>query len=217
LLGESEIVGGLQPGQRFLVSFPHTVTDLGITDITTQIESVNPSIESNAGNNTAHTRLGTLSPPTGLVAQADGQTGNLVVRWDTPDPKGGLLFDVFRADQAAGPFELVGTTAGLEFADPLTRPGPSYFYRVVARDEAGIASPPSEIVQERLDVQVRIRRADQGLLIAWPRRFTGFQLQEAPEVSGPWTPVTAASAAVGFEQQTSLPAVQGRRFYRVAD
>jgi hypothetical protein len=217
LLGESLIQGGLQPGQRVLVNLDHTVDNVGLQDITVEIDSVNPSTDLNPANNAAGRQLGLLPPPSTVLAEVESRSGNVVVRWDTPDLKGGLTFDVFRASQPGGPFELVGTTTGLDFSDPLARPGNLYFYQVVARDDVGTRSTPSASADTELTVRLRISRGGQDLLVAWPRRFDELQLEEAPTISGPWTPVTAATAAVGFERQVGLPAVQSSRFYRVTE
>ena len=66
--------------------------------------------------------------------------------------------------------------------------------------------------------RLRIELADTDVILAWPNPSTGFQLQEAVELSGAgtlWGLVSQSPTIVGSEKQVRLPATGFGRMFRL--
>ena len=63
---------------------------------------------------------------------------------------------------------------------------------------------------------LRLRLTAGGIVLAWPQPSDGFQLQASSSLTTPvWSNVLASPASVGAENQVTLPAEPGRRFFRL--
>lgn len=84
------------------------------------------------------------TPPPSLAAPSVRLTvGALAVDWDVAPTA--VRYEVLRATSPDGPFTLIATTSLRTVRDPDVEPGVTYHYRVVAFDEHGNASPPSDV------------------------------------------------------------------------
>ncbi len=52
-------------------------------------------------------------------------------------------------------------------------------------------------------------------VIAWPVSVTGFVLEEAPSVNGPWTPAQGLAAGTVTEHTLTVPSTTGMKVYRL--
>lgn len=52
-------------------------------------------------------------------------------------------------------------------------------------------------------------------VISWPVSVTGFALEEAPTVNGPWTPAQGLAAATATEQTVTINSTIGMKLYRL--
>ncbi len=108
------------------------------------------SIESDATKPVCVTPVDTFPPsaPTGLAALPS--PGRITLVWtavDAPDFAGYL---VLRRDTPTGTFEplIAAPMAETQYTDATTKEGASYTYEVVAVDQAGNRSAPSNQVQQ---------------------------------------------------------------------
>ncbi len=63
---------------------------------------------------------------------------------------------------------------------------------------------------------LRIERAAQGILLAWPHPSTGFELQQNVDLGkGQWSGPEAVPVQVGDEWQVTVSPASGNRFYRL--
>ncbi|MCW5558712.1 MAG: hypothetical protein KIT22_12905, partial [Verrucomicrobiae bacterium] len=59
------------------------------------------------------------------------------------------------------------------------------------------------------------RRAGNELILSWPASATGYLLEDAPTVNGPWTAVFATPVTDGGRLTLSVPTDQAARVYRL--
>jgi fibronectin type 3 domain-containing protein len=122
------------------------------------------------------TMLDTTIP---LPAQPDGlavdeiEKSRLVVTWNAVE--GARQYRIHRANSAEGPFELVGTTAGLSFEDTDVLTAVPYFYTVTALNAGGVSDAssvletPAIVVRqaEYLDRGSVAVRTEAGVFLSW--------------------------------------------------
>jgi hypothetical protein len=90
-----------------------------------------------------------LKPPSGVTATPVSGT-EARISWQAV--RGAVGYDVLRASAAAGPYSIVGNTAGLSYVDSTLTPGTAYWFVVRSRDatrvsanSAPAALPPSMV------------------------------------------------------------------------
>jgi len=54
-----------------------------------------------------------------------------------------------------------------------------------------------------------------GLSLSWPAAATGFALESATNLNGPWQPVGTTSVPVGDQLTVPVQATDAARFYRL--
>ncbi len=65
---------------------------------------------------------------------------------------------------------------------------------------------------------LRITLIGTNALVSWPNPSPGFTLEETPTLTGPiipWSNVSQTPTVVGSDQQVTVPAKTGNRFYRL--
>jgi hypothetical protein len=60
-----------------------------------------------------------------------------------------------------------------------------------------------------------ITRSGANIIASWPSPSTGFVLQSAPSVTGPWVTDGSTPATVGGNLQVTLPADSAKAFFRL--
>jgi hypothetical protein len=70
--------------------------------------------------------------------------------------------------------------------------------------------PPS------VSVGLQAKANNNSMLLSWTPSYSGFVLQSANTLSGPWQNVTAPVQAVGSQYQVTVPAAAGTQFYRLS-
>lgn len=68
--------------------------------------------------------------------------GRLTLRWEPPASNGAAEYRLYRAENVAGPYNLVATVAAplTQYEDPGLQNGKTYYYRLSARNLAGLES-----------------------------------------------------------------------------
>lgn len=101
--------------------------------------------------------------------------------------------------------------------------GHTYAFYSVARDGVGHREPPPATPDATTLVvgggapRLAARLSVQGIVIAWPKAVTGFQLEASPTV-GPgavWQPVSGTPSVAGAEQVVVVAPSAAARFYRL--
>jgi fibronectin type 3 domain-containing protein len=100
----------------------------------------------------ATTKPDTLAPstPTGLLAS--GSNSKITLRWGASTDTGGsglAGYEVWRATSSAGPFSLIGTASSATYTDSTLARKQTFYYYVIAYDNAGNRSGASNIVSAR--------------------------------------------------------------------
>ena len=89
-------------------------------------------------------RITKLEAPTDLQVRADPDAATISLNWGAP--QGAVIYNVFRTQNAAGAYSLVGSVQDPSYRDPELKPG-SYYYKISARDILGKESPSSAPVK----------------------------------------------------------------------
>jgi hypothetical protein len=154
--------------------------------------------------------------PLGLaVATIDSQT--LQISWNATANAG--LYKLERATSADGPWTQIYFNAANQFTDTVS-PATTYFYRVRG-DSAGGDSPYSTIVQGTSLANVptgltATPTGPQSILLTWNGvpGATGYKLERAPTLGGPWNQISSGSATA-FPDSGDPLAVGSTFYYRV--
>jgi hypothetical protein len=166
-------------------------------------------------------RLHTVQPPSNFVIQPDG--GGMMLRWQA-SPEATLGYTIYRGLSAAGPFARVNpqlvtnntysinsSNTGVYMVRAVTletSAGGTYhnMSQGIFQDLAGNFGPP----------RLSITQDEQTVWVAWPARFSGYQLESAeacPAVS--WAPVAASPQLSNTMNVVTQPVGAPRKFFRL--
>ena len=153
------------------------------------------------------------SAPTGLVAT--GSVSQVSLLWEGV-PRA-TSYDVRRAASSGGAFSLVAPSlAATSYTDTGLTGIEPYYYVVSAVNSGGegpisaeaVAAPTAPSLSPRL-------LADGSLRLSWPDSATGFALEMASVLPGPWTNSEANVQARGSESMAVVPPANEAGFFRL--
>ncbi|MBL9128957.1 MAG: hypothetical protein JNL97_15010 [Verrucomicrobiales bacterium] len=212
---ETLVVAAFTPADRAVRSF-HVVVDGG-----------DAVPESNEANNRAIASWGGLAAPMEVDAAPVQGRGQVRLSWTNPVADGSARHWIRRTAVRTGKEELIGATFGEAFTDSEAVPGEDYVYRIWAEDLEGNRStaatlPPTATAPvpppDSQDLRLHVVSYRDRMMLSW-NAMPAVRLQSADELRGPetrWTVVGEDLERLGSIAQITLPAVKGRRFFRLA-
>lgn len=81
-----------------------------------------------------------MEKPKGLIAIP--QEDKVMLRWEST--KGAIIYNLFKATGKDSPFQLIASTQAIMFTDTNVKAGNTYYYKVSAKNVAGLESPTSD-------------------------------------------------------------------------
>ena len=96
-------------------------------------------------NTTGQVAIKPLSPAAAL--EAVGSTNAIRLRWKHSEPERVVGYLILRGNEPHGPFNTVGTVTEPGYTDEQLRLNETYYYRVTAVGQAGVASEPTAVVR----------------------------------------------------------------------
>ncbi len=154
-----------------------------------RIEASNEIGESGPSEYEANVTFDAPGPPRSVVALTGSTAGSIRVQWDPPASDGGLAvasYAVLRANATSGPFaQVTSNVTATVFVDSGLNAGAQFYYRVRARNDAGLGvesdvavgrapeppSPPASCTAQRgsaagrIDVAWTTPSSDGGLTV----------------------------------------------------
>lgn len=118
-----------------------------------------------------------LEKPKNLAALP--RENSLVVRWDPV--KTALIYDVQRATTADGPYQLITSTQDLTYTDSAVKQGQTYYYRVSAKNAAGLSSEFSTPLMFKIEA-VAVAESVKMKIIMTKLLWENFGIQNALDV-----------------------------------
>ena len=85
-----------------------------------------------------------------IAASNNAKTGKVKLTWDSVD--GAVKYQIYRATSKDGEYKLMYTTSGTSYTNTKATAGKYYYYYVVAVNEDGTASAPSNIAGRTCDL-----------------------------------------------------------------
>lgn len=115
-----------------------------------------------------------LAPAAAL--EAVGSTNVIRLRWKHPTPERVVGYLVLRANEPQGPFTTVGTVTEPGYSDEQLRLNETYYYRITAVGQSGMASEPTAVVRGATSVApavpifMNVEPILGGAILSWRQR-----------------------------------------------
>lgn len=111
-----------------------------------------------------------------MALEAVGSTNAIRLRWKHPSPERVVGYMVLRANEPQGPFTTVGTVTEPGYSDEQLRLNETYYYRVTAVGQNGMASEPTSVVRGATSVApavpifMNVEPVLAGAVLSWRQR-----------------------------------------------
>lgn len=219
------VQGSLGFGQELPVAATYTPTDRAWRTFQVVVDADDAVPESDEANNRAAMAWGGLAAPADFNAVPVEENGSVRLQWTPPVADGLVRHWLWRTRVRTGETELLGATRDGQFTDTTATPGEDYIYRMVvvdARDVRSTASATGAVTVPAVTPDPGLLRLNfiafgGALTLTWTG-LPAVQLEATDDLAGArtvWQPVTDGINRFGGVAQITLPAVQGRRFFRL--
>jgi hypothetical protein len=219
--------GPLTTGAEEAVTADYTPADREWRTFYIVVDATDAVPEADEANNRAEAAWGGLPAPQDLALTPDARGGAMRLEWTNPVADGSVRTWIWRTRTGSRESELVGVSTGEGFVDPLVEPGVEYIYQLAAFDPQDVrsiaansepVSIPNPGPPDAETLRLSAVNFAGAVTLTW-NALPAVQLEAADALGGArtrWTPVTEGIRRVGGIAQFTLPAVQGQRFFRLA-
>ena len=148
----------------------------------------------------------------------------IILRWQETPGFSGTGHEVYRAQNEAGPFAMIGQTDKLEYSDQNVENGSTYFYKVRAFDKMGRVSDFTPVLSASTDfapnspIILKTEGRAKTVLIVWVAnplkspdalKLAGYKIFRAKAEDGPYQEITKISV-----DNIASDNSDGKMFYR---